>query len=155
MRLNQRGNSSFTTQLKPVSSHTKIPQSGEIKLRGYSGRKAKYDSIRMDLRALAQQYREEGETLRKCVRCFTEIKREFINIRGREAEDSVSESVQGIGLTFLCFPADPTGVTYVIGATTYGIGHLLRSLERRRMGVRDVMRMYRKLGLELRYVLEV
>ncbi len=118
-------------------------------------RKVRYNSIRMDLKTLAQQYREEGRTLRKCVKCFTEIRREFTNIRGREAEDSISESVQGIGLTFLCFPADPTGVTYAIGATTYGVGHLLKSLERRRMGVKDVMRMYKKLGLELRYVLEI
>lgn len=121
----------------------------------YPRRKAKYNSIRMDLKTLAQQYREESGTLRKCVECFTEIRREFTNIRGRETEDSVSESVQGIGLTLLCFPADPTGITYAIGATTYGVGHLLRSLERRRMGVKDVIRMYRRLGLELRYVLEV
>jgi len=118
-------------------------------------RRAGYDSIRMGLETLAQQYREEGETLRKCVKCFAEVRREFNNIRGREAEDSISESVQGIGLTFLCFPADPTGITYAIGATAYGVGHLLKSLERRRMGVKDVMRMYKKLGLELRYVLEV
>ncbi len=118
-------------------------------------RRAGYNSIRVGLKTLAQQYREEGETLRKCVKCFTEIRRELNNIQGREAEDNVSESVQGIGLTFLCFPADPTGITYAIGATTYGVGHLLKSLERRRMGVRDVMRMYKKLGLELRYVLEI
>ncbi len=118
-------------------------------------RRAGYNSIRVGLKTIAQQYREEGETLRKCVKCFTEIRRELNNIQGREAEDNVSESVQGIGLTFLCFPADPTGITYAIGATTYGVGRLLKSLERRRMGVKDVVRMYKKLGLELRYVLEI
>ncbi len=155
MRLDQRGNSSLITQLKPVSSRIKIPCSGEIKLREPQRRKARYNSVGMDLRILAQQYREESGTLRKCVRRFAEVRREFIGIRGRETDNSVSESVQGIGLTFLCFPADPTGVTYAIGATTYGVGYLLKSLERRRMGVKDVMRTYRKLGLELRYVLEM
>ena len=111
--------------------------------------------MRADLKLLAQQYREESGTLKNCVRCFTEVRKEFASIRGRETDSSASESVQGIGLTFLCFPADPTGVTYAIGATTYGVGYLLKTLERRRMGVKDVVRAYKKLGLELRYLLEV
>lgn len=119
------------------------------------GLKRSYSSVRIDLRVLAQQYKEESGTLKKCIKCFADVRREFAGIRGRETDSSVSESVQGIGLTFLCFPADPTGVTYAIGATTYGVGYLLKSLERRRMGIKDVMRTYKKLGLELRYVLEV
>ncbi len=121
----------------------------------YSKRKVRSVLTSADLRILAQQYREEGGTLRKCVRCFTEIRKEFANVRGRENDESVSESVQGVGLTFLCFPADPTGVTYVIGATTYTVGHIMKTFERRSMGVKDVVRIYKKLGLELRYVLEL
>jgi len=124
-------------------------------LQEYSKRKVRSVLTSADLRILAQQYREEGGTLRKCVRCFTEIRKEFANVRGRENDESVSESVQGVGLTFLCFPADPTGVTYVIGATTYTVGHIMKTFERRSMGVKDVVRIYKKLGLELRYVLEL
>ncbi len=72
---------------------------------------------------------------------------------GLKDSSTKSDKVEKIATVFLTFPADPTGITYVVGGVLFGAGRAMRSVEMKRMGIKDVLRVYRRLSLELREAL--
>ncbi len=70
-------------------------------------------------------------------------------VMGMQNESTKSENLEKAAMVFLTFPADPTGVTYAVGAALYGTGKAIKSVEQKNTGIRDIIRVYRKLGIEL------
>jgi hypothetical protein len=70
-------------------------------------------------------------------------------VMGMKNESTKSEKLEKTAMVFLTFPADPTGVTYAVGAALYGTGKAIKSVEQKNTGIRDIVRIYRKLGIEL------
>jgi len=75
-------------------------------------------------------------------------------IIGLKKEPRKAERLEKLGTIMLTFPADPSGMTYVIGAALYGSGRAVKSIEMKNMGIRDIIRIYRRLGIELSYLLK-
>ena len=86
----------------------------------------------------------------KAVKLLTETVSTLKPLMGLKESSAKSDKVEKVATLFLTFPADPTGITYVVGGVLFGAGRALRTVEMKRMGIRDVLRIYRRLGFELR-----
>ena len=106
-----------------------------------------------ELRAIAEHAKFEKEVSSRAVKVVAEAGSCIRSVSGLKGESSKAEKLEGAAAFFLMFPADPTGVTYATGAAIYSMGRVIRVIERKNMGIRDVIRTYRKIGLELQELL--
>ena len=105
-----------------------------------------------ELKYLVEELRQKGELGQKMVRAIATARDGVKRIKGIETEDTKSEKFRKVGVAFLMFPGDPTGITYAIGGAIYTTGSIIKVVERKNMGLKDVLRMYKRLGIELEYL---
>jgi len=86
-----------------------------------------------------------GRVGMSCVKELRELNTCLKSVRGNAGDESKGEAVRNVALAFLLFPADPTGISYGVGAATYSVSLLIKNVERKNSGVRDVIRIYRRL----------
>lgn len=105
-----------------------------------------------ELKYLAEEVKAKGELGRKMVRTISKAREGVKGIKGLDSDSTKSEKLRTVGVAFLMFPGDPTGITYAIGGAIYTTGSVVRAIERKNMGLKDIIRMYRRLGIELEYL---
>jgi len=69
-------------------------------------------------------------------------------IKGTSEEESKSEKIRNVSFVFLSMP-DPTMISTAVGVTTFIVSRGLHALERKNHGFLDVIKIYRKMSIEL------
>ncbi len=105
--------------------------------------------IAASLKEITCYAKREVKVAVKAVDLANATKSSLKNVIGTKNESMKAERMEKAALIFLTFPGDPTGVTYAVGATLYGTSKAVKAVERKEMGIRDLIRYYRRLGLEL------
>jgi len=97
----------------------------------------------------------EVKVAKKVTKLALSAKTSIKGVIGNKNDSMRSEKVKKAALIFLTFPGDPTGVTYAVGGALYGISRATKVVERKEMGIRDLIRYYRRLGIELEELLRL
>ena len=105
--------------------------------------------IASSLKEVTQYAKREVKAVVKAVDLANATRGSLKGVIGTKSESMKAENMEKAALIFLTFPGDPTGVTYAIGATLYGTSKAVKAVERKEMGIRDLIRYYRRLGIEL------
>jgi len=109
--------------------------------------------IAESLKEITQYAEKEAKVVVKAVNLANATKSSLRNVIGTKNESMKAEKMEKAAIIFLTFPGDPTGITYAVGATLYGTSKAVKAVERKEMGIRDLIRYYRRLGLELGEIL--
>ncbi len=106
-----------------------------------------------ELKAIAEHMKFEKKISVKAVEVISDASSCVKSVSGLKGDSSKAEKLEGVAAAFLVFPADPTGITYATGAVIYSMGRVIRVIERKNMGIRDVIKAYRRVGIELQELL--
>ena len=90
---------------------------------------------------------------RSVVKALKEIKIVAENARGRSNDTVVSDRLRDLGLLLIAVP-EPFQLSSIAGITLCGVSLIVKNVENKTLGMKDVVRFYRRAVLELKYVLK-
>ncbi len=108
---------------------------------------------RESLEDVAREFKSGIAVKKSVVKALREIKSITVSMRGRSGDEEVSEKLRNVGLLLIAVP-EPFQISSLAGATLCGASLILRNLENKTLGIKDVVRAYRKVLLELKQVLK-
>jgi len=107
-----------------------------------------------DLMAYVGVNRESSEVLKRAVDTLRETSRSVKEVKGLKSDETRGDRIKVTGLTLLTTIWDPFQIATTTGATLYVVGAVISRVERKSMGILDVVRKYRKLNIMLRDEIE-
>ncbi len=108
---------------------------------------------RESLEDVAKEFKSGIAVKRSVVKALKEIKLITVSMRGRAKDEEASEKLRSVGLILMAVP-EPFQISSLAGATLCGAGLILKNLENKSLGMKDVVRAYRKVILELKHILK-
>ncbi|MCD6428456.1 MAG: hypothetical protein J7L12_02425 [Desulfurococcales archaeon] len=108
---------------------------------------------RGSLEDVAREFKSGIVVKKSVVKALREIKSITESVKGRSDDEEVSEKLRNVGLLLIAVP-EPFQISSLAGATLCGASLILRNLENKTLGIKDVVRAYRKALLELKHVLK-
>jgi hypothetical protein len=76
-------------------------------------------------------------------------RRTLKGVRGLDADNKLSDKLKGVGGVIMVTPLDPFQITTMTGVFLTSLGKLVEGVERKNMGIKDIVRYYRKMLIEL------
>ncbi|MCD6278616.1 MAG: hypothetical protein J7J11_02925 [Desulfurococcales archaeon] len=120
----------------------------------YSRVKTYFDTIpRKSLEEIAREFRSGVVVKKNVVRALREIRVVTENVRGRGEDGDISEKLRNTGMLLITIP-EPLQVSSVAGMLLCGASLILKGIEGRMLGIRDVVNTYRRVAIEIRQLLK-
>jgi len=108
---------------------------------------------RKSLEEIAREFRSGVAVKKNVVKALREIKVATENVMGRGEDGDISDKLRNTGMLLITIP-EPLQISSVAGMLLCGASLILKGIEGKMLGIRDVVNTYRMVTIEIRQLLK-
>jgi len=108
---------------------------------------------RKSLEEIAREFRSGVAVKKNVVKALREIKVVTENVMGRGEDGDISDKLRNTGMLLITIP-EPLQISSVAGMLLCGASLILKGIEGKMLGIRDVVNTYRMVTIEIRQLLK-
>ncbi len=105
------------------------------------------------LEDVAKEFKSGIAVKKNVVSALKEIRVVAESVRGRADDREVGERLRSTGMLLIAIP-EPFQLTSIAGVALCGAGLVLKNIESKMLGMKDVVSVYRRIMLELKQLLK-